>query len=79
MHITATEFKKNMGKYMELAHGGEEIVVTKNGREYISLNTKNKSMAEVWKKMVGIIDEKDFPPVGEDPKFDGILKRGGGK
>jgi prevent-host-death family protein len=37
MKITATEFKANLGKYLEAAHG-EEIIITKNGKAVARLN-----------------------------------------
>lgn len=41
MEITATEFKKNLGKYLELAEK-EDIMITKNGKTIAVLkNPKN--------------------------------------
>ncbi len=35
--ITATEFKTNLGKYLDSAVDGQEIVITKNGRNAVRL------------------------------------------
>lgn len=76
MKISATEFKKNFGKYLDLAAQGEEIIITKNDKTYAKMGSAKKDPIESLKGLVGIIDEKDFPPEGEDPRFDGIIKRG---
>lgn len=45
MTITATEFKKNLGKYLDLALR-EDIIISKNGKECVVLKRKNSSSFE---------------------------------
>jgi prevent-host-death family protein len=42
MLITATEFKENIGKYLASVEG-EDIIITKNGKQVAKLTSINKS------------------------------------
>lgn len=75
MEITATEYKNNLGKYMDMAADGEEIIVTKNGHEYIKVTKAKRDPIEILNGLVGIVSEDDYPPLGEDPRFDHIAGR----
>lgn len=45
MVITASEFKKNLGKYIDLAEV-EDIYITKNGKQRIKISSaKNRPLA----------------------------------
>ncbi len=47
MTITATEFKTNMGKYIDIiSNSDEEITVTKNGKKVLYIVRPEKSGAE---------------------------------
>ena len=37
MHITSTQAQNNFGKYLRIASGMEEVVITKNGRDIVKL------------------------------------------
>lgn len=69
MTITATEFKKNLGKYLELAIK-EDIVITKNGKRIAIL----KSASEIDEKLawldsiVGIANPEGKEYTDEDYK-----------
>lgn len=76
MQITATELKKHLGKFIDMAADGEEIIVTKKGRDYIKISSARKDPIESIKSLVGIIDLDELPPIGEDPRLDRILRRG---
>lgn len=76
MEITATEFKKHLGKFIDMAADGEDILVTKNGEHYVQIKSAKKDPVESIKSLVGILDLDKLPPLGEDPRLDGILKRG---
>ncbi|HVJ49274.1 type II toxin-antitoxin system prevent-host-death family antitoxin [Desulfitobacterium sp.] len=54
MLITATEFKKNIGKYLTLA-SEEEIIITKNGKGIAKLTQVNEDKVEVAKSLFGIL------------------------
>ena len=69
--ITATELKKNLGKYIMLAQT-EEIIVTKNGKVIVHLSGPKKDLPEsFFTKYRGIAKEEDFD--FSDPKIAGIL------
>ena len=57
MTITATEFKKNLGKYLELV-SKEEICITKNGNVIAVLSLPEDDSA-YWESMVGALLPKD--------------------
>ena len=44
MEITATEFKKNLGKYLEMAEK-EDILITKNGKAIAVLKSPRNDIA----------------------------------
>lgn len=37
MEVAVREAKNNLSKYGRLAHGGERVVVTKNGRPWVDI------------------------------------------
>ncbi|MGN1106903.1 MAG: type II toxin-antitoxin system Phd/YefM family antitoxin [Huintestinicola sp.] len=54
MSITATELKKNLGKYLLLAET-EDIFITKNGKVIAKLSNPNADRVEMAKSLLGII------------------------
>ena len=69
--ITATELKKNLGRYIMLAQT-EEIIVTKNGKIALHLSGPKKDLSEsFFHKYRGIAKEEDFDL--SDPKIEGII------
>lgn len=60
MRITATEFKKNLGKYLELV-SNEDILITKNGKIVAKLINANISPVD---EITGILAGK--VPAGSD-------------
>ena len=55
LSISSTEVQNNFGKYLQLAHEGEEIIIVKNGKEVarlISEDTKRKFLCE---SLVGVL------------------------
>jgi|GEM_PF-2809743 len=75
MEITATEAKKNFGKYLNLAAEGQEITITKNNKEYVRLTKAKKDPVEVLNSMVGSLTLEGLPSVGVDERLDHILGR----
>ena len=59
--ITATEFKENFGKYLELGRK-EDILVTKNGKPLVRIVSAKRSSSweEFFDKYEGIIKEEDL-------------------
>jgi len=56
MHVTATEFKSNIGRYLTLVDS-EEIVITKNGRSVARLSSAKRSKADIVRSLIGIIPD----------------------
>lgn len=54
MSITATEFKSNMGKYLEMA-ATEDIFITKNGKVVAKLTNPYQDRQAVAKSLFGIL------------------------
>ncbi len=52
MTITATEFKKNLGKYMQLALS-EDVYITKNGTILVKMSNPNKDKVDILNSLVG--------------------------
>ena len=75
MEITATEAKKNFGKYLDLAAEGIEIIITKNNKEYAKLTKAKRDPEEVLKSLVGTLSLDGLPPIGDDERLDHILGR----
>lgn len=56
---TATDMQNNFGKYLNLIMDGQEIVVTKNGREVGRFVPKNKSVSYLTDSLKGILKLDD--------------------
>lgn len=54
MSITATEFKLNLGKYLQLAES-EDIFITRNGKVVAKLSNPNADRVEMAKSLLGVI------------------------
>ena len=65
MTITATEFKKNLGKYMQLALT-EDIYVTKNGNVFVKMSNPNKDKVDILNSLVGVA--ADYPMTMDEIK-----------
>lgn len=58
MIVTATEFKTNLGKYLELAVS-QDIFITKNGRNIARLTSPSVNKLVVLDNLVGIVPQDD--------------------
>jgi len=58
MIVTATEFKTNLGKYLELAVS-QDIFITKNGRNIARLTSPSVNKLAVLDNLVGIVPQDD--------------------
>lgn len=56
MTITATEFKKNLGKYMQLALS-EDVYITKNGTVLVKMSNPNKDKVDILNSLVGAAED----------------------
>ena len=58
MVVTATEFKTNLGKYLELA-AAQDIFITKNGKNIARLTSPSINKLSVLDNLVGIVPQDD--------------------
>lgn len=56
MSITATELKKNLGKYLSLSEE-EDIYITKNGKVVAKLTNPFQDRVDVAKSLFGILED----------------------
>ena len=63
MIVTATEFKSNLGKYLELV-ATQDVDITKNGKNIARLTSPPTSKLAVLDELVGIT--ADAPVQDED-------------
>lgn len=56
MIVTATEFKTNLGKYLEMAMK-QDIFITKNGKNIARLTSPTVNKLAVLDSLVGIVSE----------------------
>jgi len=54
MLVTATEFKSNIGKYLNLV-AEQDIYITKNGKSIAKLSSTRQDKVEIVKSLFGII------------------------
>jgi prevent-host-death family protein len=54
MIITATEFKANLGRYLELV-ADEEIVITRNGKRIAKLTDLANDKSNILRSLTGIL------------------------
>ena len=58
MIVTATEFKNNLGKYIDRANE-EDIIITKNGRSVATLTNARNAQLNALRSMRGILKGMD--------------------
>ena len=56
MIITATDFKKNIGKYLKFA-AKEDIIITKNGKRIAKLSDAAKDKTDIVQSLIGILPD----------------------
>lgn len=61
---TATEMQNNFGRYLNLVMSGQEIIVTKNGREVGRFIPKDAAVSYLTDSLTGILkNESDLNEV----------------
>ena len=61
---TATEMQNNFGRYLNLVMGGQEVIVTKNGKEVGRFIPKGAAISYLTDSLTGILkggDSTDDP------------------
>ncbi len=56
---TATEMQNNFGKYLSLVMSGQEVIITKNGREVGRFIPKEASVSYLTDSLTGVL-KKDY-------------------
>lgn len=54
---TATEMQNNFGRYLNLVMSGQEVIVTKNGREVGRFVPKDAAVSYLTDSLIGILKE----------------------
>ncbi len=52
---TATEMQNNFGRYLTLVQGGNEVIVTKNGKEVGRFIPRSKAVTYLTDSLTGIL------------------------
>lgn len=52
---TATEMQNNFGKYLSIVMGGNEVIVTKNGKEIGRFIPRNAAVSYLTDSLAGIL------------------------
>ena len=55
---TATEMQNNFGRYLNLVMSGQEVIVTKNGREVGRFIPKDAAVSYLTDSLMGILKEE---------------------
>ena len=55
---TATEMQNNFGRYLNLVMSGQEVIVTKNGREVGRFIPKDAAVSYLTESLTGILKEE---------------------
>ena len=56
---TATAMQNNFGRYLNLVMSGQEIIVTKNGKEVGRFSPKEAAVSYLTDSLTGILKEKN--------------------
>jgi prevent-host-death family protein len=56
---TATEIKNNFGKYLDMVSRGNEVIITKNGKEIGRMIPRSQSVSFLTDSLTGIIHGND--------------------
>ena len=56
---TSTEMQNNFGRYLNLVMSGQEIIVTKNGKEVGRFIPKEAAVSYLTDSLTGILKEKN--------------------
>ncbi len=59
IQVTATEFKKNLGKYLKIANN-KDIIITRNGVPIAQVSAPKDEKYSLVTKLTGIIPDNGF-------------------
>lgn len=69
---TATEMKNNFGRYLDLVMKGEEVIVTKNGKEVARFVPRDASVSYLTDTLTGVLSGTN---TNDDPRMDSLKKK----
>ncbi len=70
---TATEMKNNFGRYLDMVMKGEEVIVTKNGKEVARFVPRDASVSYLTDTLTGVLSGASTKD--EDPRMDSLKKK----
>ena len=76
MVVTTTEFKTNLGKYLDLV-GTEEVSITRNGRKIARLVKDEDNAISDIRSLFGILADADTALMSDDEIKDAIQEERG--
>ena len=71
MSITATELKKNLGKYLLLA-ATTDIFITRNGKVVAKLSNPNQDRVDIARSLFGVISDDITLEKAREERLDNI-------
>ena len=71
MSITATELRRNLGKYLQLA-SMEDFYVTRNGKVVAKLSNPNQDRIDIAKSLFGILSTDMTLEVSKEERLNRI-------
>ena len=71
MSITATELKKNLGKYLLLA-ATTDIFITRNGKVVAKLSNPNHDRVDIARSLFGVISDDITLEKAREERLDNI-------
>lgn len=69
---TATEMQNNFGRYLNLVMSGQEVIVTKNGKEVSRFIPKDAAVSYLTDSLTGILRQDLDPEAARD---EGLRKK----
>jgi len=60
MIVTATELKNNLGKYLDLVHHDDSIIITKNGEPVAKIVPFVLDKKAILDNLVGIVSDSGY-------------------
>lgn len=64
--VSVHEAKTHLSKLLERAHGGEEVIIAKNGKPYARLCALSPPLPRSPGLLSGQVDDSFFDPLPED-------------
>ncbi len=71
LQVTATEFKKNLGKYLSMVNK-EDIIITRNGIPVAQVTIPKDDKVGLVNKLIGIIPDDGYTM--EDARRERLMK-----